>query len=453
MLKKLFTAITSLAMVILLASPAAADQWRDEQYWLDEYGFTQAWETTQGEGVIVGVIDTGIDGSHQDLKAQVIGGHDPSGTGETNGTTPMGPDPNHGTMVASLIAGHGHGDLPDIEPEETEKPEDDESKDGEDDDADEEKPPEPPREREPFETYGVDGVLGTAPKAKLLSVSVNLDDSAAEVPPVDDQIAQGMKWLVDQGADVINISLASSAQDWPTSWDDAFLYAEEHDVVVVVAAGNRATGSNIVGAPATIPGVLTVAGLNRDGQASWEASTEGITIGVAAPANPLVGALPNNQYMRWSGTSGAAPLVSGLAALIRAQYPTMPAHQVIQRILVTTTDPGEEGKDNLYGHGIIDANAAVTADVPEVENNPMGSIAQWITLHRRAEIGETETDTQREVAGPAEYATEIPQAANLETEPSIVQPIVVLGFGTILMVLLATAWYFMRKQTRNTPSS
>ena len=72
-----------------------------------------------------------------------------------------------------------------------------------------------------------------------------------------------MTWLVDQGADVINISLASSAQDWPESWDDAFLYAEEQDVVVVVAAGNRASGSNVVGAPATIPGVLTVAGLDK----------------------------------------------------------------------------------------------------------------------------------------------------------------------------------------------
>src|SRR5699024_6472241 len=184
----------------------------------------------------------------------------------------------------------------------------------------------------------------------------------------------------------------------------AFLYAEEQDVVVVVAAGNRASGSNVVGAPATIPGVLTVADLDKEGNASWDASTEGITIGVAAPADPLIGALLDDEYTTWSGTSGAAPLVSGLAALIRAAHPEMSAHQVIQCILETAQDTGEAGQDNLYGRGIVDAAAAVNADVPNVDSNPMGSIAEWITLHRRGEIEDTSsTEDTREVAGPIDY--------------------------------------------------
>src|SRR5699024_10108156 len=181
---------------------------------------------------------------------QVAGGYDASGTGETDGTTSMGPDPNHGTMVASLIAGHGHGDPPETEDEE----------DSEDDDTDEESDDEAtaePEEPDPRDKYGTDGILGTAPEVELLSVSVLLDDTVEGVPSVDEQIANGVTWLVDNGADVINISLASQAQDWPTSWDDAFLHAEQNDVVVVVAAGNRASGSDVVGAPATIPGVLT----------------------------------------------------------------------------------------------------------------------------------------------------------------------------------------------------
>ena len=172
---------------------------------------------------------------------------------------------------------------------------------------------------------------------------------------------------MDQGADIINMSLVSTRTDWPESWDEAFLYAEQNDVLVVAAAGNRASGTHTAGAPATIPGVLTVAGLDERGQASWDASTQGISIGVAAPADPLVGALPGGGHGIWSGTSGAAPLVAGLAALIRSADPQMPAHQVMHRIRATARDAGAPGEDPVYGHGVIDAAAAVTADVPQIE--------------------------------------------------------------------------------------
>lgn len=452
MSKKVVAGLAGLALTALLATPAAADSWRDEQYWLEDYGFTKAWETSMGEGVTIGVIDTGIEDSHQDLTGQVVGGYDASGTGDADGTTPMGPDPNHGTMVASLIAGHGHGDPP--EPEEPD--DEDEESDDEDDnsdaeeDSDEEAEEEDEEEAEPIDEFGTDGILGTAPKAEILSVSVLLDDNAPEAPTVDQQIADGVHWLVDQDVDVINLSLASSAQDWPESWDDAFLHAEQHDVVVVVAAGNRASGSDIVGAPATIPGVLTVAGLDQDGNASWDASTQGITIGVAAPADPLIGAVPGDDYTQWSGTSGAAPLVSGLAALIRADDPSMTAPQVINQILETAHDGGEAGQDNLYGRGIIDAEAAVTADVPAVSTNPMGSISDWITLHRRGEVQNAQTDDEgREVAGPIDYPSEVPQAAQLQKHTDVVQPIVVIGAVILIIAAVITALMLWRQRPKN----
>ncbi|TPW65421.1 S8/S53 family peptidase, partial [Schumannella sp. 10F1B-5-1] len=93
------------------------------------------------------------------------------------------------------------------------------------------------------------------------------------------------------GADVINMSLTRNTLDWPTSWDDAFSYAMDHDVVIVAAAGNRGSGTDEVGAPATMPGVLTVAGVDRAGQTSRKASTQGVTIGVSAPSEELVGAM------------------------------------------------------------------------------------------------------------------------------------------------------------------
>src|SRR5699024_11659778 len=127
-------------------------------------GLAAACEAARGEDVTVGVIDTGIDDSHQVLSGQVAGGYDASGTGETDGTTSMGPDPNHGTMVASLIAGHGHGELPETEDED----------DSEDEDSDYDPDDEASEELEevaPIDEYGTEGILGTAPEVTLIYVS------------------------------------------------------------------------------------------------------------------------------------------------------------------------------------------------------------------------------------------------------------------------------------------
>ena len=197
-----------------------------------------------------------------------------------------------------------------------------------------------------------------------------------------------------------------------------------------------------------------MAGLDQDGNASWDASTQGITIGVAAPANPLIGATPDDSYTHWSGTSGAAPLVSGLAALIRADDPSMPAPQVINQILETAQNSGEAGQDHLYGRGIVDAAAAVAADVPPVSANPMGSIADWITLHRRGELQEVQTDDEgREVAGSIDYPTEVPQAAQLEKQPDVLQPIVVITAGILLLAAVVSALILLRKQAKTRHSS
>src|SRR5690606_39508606 len=103
------------------------------------------------------------------------------------------------------------------------------------------------------------------------------------------------------------MSLTTNTLDWDESWDDAFLYAFEHDVVVIVAAGNRGSGTSMIGAPATIPGVLTVGGVDQTGTASLEASTQGITIGISAPSEGLIGVSADGQLAPWRGTSGAAP--------------------------------------------------------------------------------------------------------------------------------------------------
>jgi type VII secretion-associated serine protease mycosin len=336
-----------LASVLVVAPPAAADSIRDRQYWLNQYGISQAWSTTKGAGVTVAVIDTGIDGSHPDLTGQVVGGTDVSGVGAADGQTPVGDSSEHGTMVASLLAGHGHGD-------------------------------------------GA-GVMGVAPEAKLLAVSMGFGVGSVSS---DDQIASAVRWSVDNGADVINMSLTRNTLEWPESWDDAFLYAMQNDVVIVAAAGNRGSGTTQVGAPATMPGVLTVAGVDRSGSASFDASSQGITISVAAPSEELVGALPGGEYALWNGTSGATPLVAGLVALVRSAHPELDAGNVINRITATATQVGNARVSPIYGHGRINATAAVLSDVPAVTDDPADQLEEWIRLYRRADSQPTQAPTE-----------------------------------------------------------
>jgi subtilisin family serine protease len=253
----------------------------------------------------------------------------------------------------------------------------------------------------------------------------------------DDQIAQAIRWSVDNGATVINMSLTRNSLEWPPSWDDAFLYAFENDVIIVAAAGNRGAGTEEVGAPATIPGVLTVAGLDANGEASYDASSQGITIGVAAPGEQLVGVSASGQYMTWSGSSGATPLVAGLVALVRASHPELNAANVIQRVLATATPVGSVPSPT-YGYGIINAAAAVTADVAPVEANPLGDLAEWIHLYRRAASTPIPTPGSTTTATPLPLPNESSQLSGFPTVFSgtnVALPLAfLLGFATLIVL-------------------
>lgn len=393
---------------LLIAVPASADLIRDREYWLDQYGFTEVWNSTQGAGVKVAVIDTGIDGSVADLEGAVVGGADMSGLGSADGQTPVGPDSEHGTMVASVLAGRGTG--PNA------------------------------------------GVIGVAPAAELLSVSVAFGDDSATLSS-DDQIAKGVRWAVDNGAKVINMSLTRNTRDWPVSWDEAFQYAFDNDVVVVAAAGNRGSGTEEVGAPATIPGVLTVAGVDRYQDASSDASSQGITISVAAPSEQIVGVVPSGGYVQWSGTSAAAPIVSGMVALVRAQHPELDANNVIQRVIATAAAKTAEVPSPIYGYGLINPVGAVFDDVALVTSNPMGSLAEWIKIHRRASTPATPVPTTTTVIDPD--PANIPLTASLlptaQSLTYVTLPLSVLtGFGTLAVLIgIAANRRFRRTEARS----
>jgi subtilisin family serine protease len=368
-----------------------SDPIRAKEYWLDGARIRDAWQVTRGEGVTIAVIDTGVGKPPVTFDGAVKGGTDVSGSGTADGRTPVGVrDPNHGTWVASLAAGRGNAD-------------------------------------------GT-GLIGVAPEADLLSISISF--GAAGSVPFTEQIAEAMRWAVDHGADIINLSLTTNTLTWDKSWDDAFLYAFDHDVVVVVAAGNRGSGTSIVGAPATIPGVLTVGGVDQTGTASRAASTQGITLGVMAPSESLIGMSADGTVVNWDGTSGAAPIVAGAAALVRAAHPDLDAANVINRLIKTAIPVPEmrSTPDVLYGYGLLDADAAVTASVPSVKANPMGDLKEWVRLYRRADspVTPVPADSPAPVAVPPLPAAEPPTAQGSPLLPSAET----LRYGTLPLLAL-----------------
>ncbi|GAB3548225.1 hypothetical protein GCM10027404_11720 [Arthrobacter tumbae] len=465
-------------VVIPVGSAAAhGGELREREYWLEDYGITEAWEDTKGAGVTVAVIDSGVDGSHPDLQGVVTGGTDVSGAGAPDGQRGIGEVPEHGTLVASLIAGRGHepeepAPSPSVSPSGTASPSATPSGSApppSSAEAEASAPPSPspsPAEsgeaedsEKPEESAvkaagrGSDGVVGVAPESELLAVSLWIGGENTGANPagvsIDDQIPDAVRWAVDNGASVINMSLGSTSPTWPESWDEAFLYAEQNDVVIVAAAGNRAGGSVQVGAPATMPGVLAVGGLDAEGAASRESSSEGISIGIAAPAENLVGALPGGLYAsKWSGTSGAAPLVSGVAALIRAKYPDLTAPQVINRIIMTARDAGIPGQDTIYGHGILDAAAAVNADLTVPEERLLGaggvvSMAQYIETYRRGDVPPPPPPepTPSEEPLPDIPEPTVPAAAERASATTSLPAFIVFGFGGLILCIVLGGTY------------
>jgi len=438
---------------LLLAPAAKADTIRDAQYWLDSLGVAEAQNASKGKGVKVAVIDTGIDTSHPDLRGVVVGGTDVSGAGGAQGEKPIGARSEHGTLVATLLAGRGNNrqEIERIKAENEKLKSAWQKAKEHAEKEDEDVPKEPEYEAVPKPSRGPDGVLGVAPEAELLSVSLWMGGQNPAGIPVEEQIPRAVRWAVDHGAKVINMSLGSTSPAWPESWDEAFKYAEDRDVVIVAAAGNRSGGMNQVGAPATIPGVLTVAGVDESGKASKDSSTEGISIGVAAPAEPLVGGMPGGDYARWSGTSGAAPLVTGVVAMIRSKYPQMKAPQVINRILKTAREAGAPGVDNLYGYGILDAEAALNAEVPVVKANPLDTITEWIRIHRRNSAGSTEQAKDPGISMEKSDLNQVaaPQPVAPDDGVPVLQSVVVVGGGLLLgLILVLGGWRVSRAKRK-----
>ncbi|MYW65140.1 type VII secretion-associated serine protease mycosin [Streptomyces sp. SID8379] len=312
---------TAATLTLLPATAAHADSVRAQQWGLTALHTQEAWHTTKGKGITVAVLDTGVDDEHPDLTGNVLAGKDLIGFGAERGDRPWA---RHGTAIASVIAGHGHG-----------------------------------------KDHG-DGVMGVAPEAKILPVRVILEDGDSSRAKARETrgnaLADGIRWAADHGADVINLSLGddSSTAHAEASEDDAIQYALKKGVSVVASAGNGGEKGDHISYPAAYPGVITATAVDATGtRASF--STRRWYATVAAPGRGIVTADPDRKYYSAWGTSAASAFVSGAVALIRAAHPGLTPAQIKQLVEGTAQDPPDGGRDDSRGFGMVDPAAAITA--------------------------------------------------------------------------------------------
>ncbi|CAL9318793.1 type VII secretion-associated serine protease mycosin [Streptomyces sp. SudanB182_2057] len=309
------------SLALLPAAPAHADGLRAQQWALTALHLEQAWRTTEGRGVTVAVLDTGVESDHPDLAGNVLPGKDMIGFGAGPGERLWA---RHGTAMAGIIAGHGHG------------------------------------------PGNADGVLGVAPEAKILPVRVILEDGdparAKARTTRGTALADGIRWAADHGADVINLSLgddSNSAHPEPGE-DEAVQYALGKGVVVVASAGNGGDKGDHVSYPAAYPGVIAATAVDKYGtRAAF--STRRWYAAVSAPGVDVVIADPDHKYYAGWGTSAASAFVSGAAALIRSVYPDLAPAQIKKLLEDTARDAPAGGRDDSRGFGMIDPAAALEA--------------------------------------------------------------------------------------------
>ncbi|HSE09719.1 MAG TPA: S8 family peptidase [Nocardioidaceae bacterium] len=335
-----------LVAATVVAAPAVAatnDPLREQQWGLDQIKAEEAWASTTGAGTVVAVVDSGVDLTHPDLKGNLVQGatfsgckkgQSPCGNGDWKGPDGEGNDlDEHGTHVSGIVAAVTDNGI---------------------------------------------GVAGTAPDAKVMPIKALEEGSGAF-----EDIAAGITYAVDHGADVVNLSIgalpgvqALTLTGLESSVTEAIAYANENGVLVVAAAGNESFP--VCSTPAFEDGALCVTATDPNELPSWysNGAIKPDIFAVAAPGgaglffceDDVVSTVPlgtgseacgESDYDYYAGTSMATPHVAAVGALLFAQGRTL--DNVKSALIDTARTPGAGPGvyTTSYGHGIVDAAAAV----------------------------------------------------------------------------------------------
>lgn len=393
--------LAAVGLAALSGSARAAGEANDPvfeqglQWSLEHIGAPQAWASSRGDGITIAIIDSGIDLAHEDLASKVVASTACIGTGGDAGKCKGSAqdDNGHGTHVAGIAAAA---------------------------------------------TDNHRGIAGVAPDAELLVVRVltnTCNGDACSATGNSGDVAAGIRWATDHGADVINLSLGGSMQQGAIAcmFCDAIDYAWSKGVVPVIAAGND---SLLPAGFADEPAITVTATTRDDQRASYNAPAnllQATRWPVAAPGGEgevdakecATGGTPRgvlstywipghrDQYACLSGTSMAAPHVSGVVALLLAQGRS--PEQAVQRLLGTARDLGAPGRDPNFGVGLVDAAKAVG---PPSRTTTTGATSTTPSSSTSSSVGSDDPSTTTSVDAEPSTSSSIDPATGLPSTDS-----------------------------------
>jgi subtilisin family serine protease len=278
------------------------DPYWGEQWYLPNIEAPAAWDKSQGTGVIIGLIDSGVDLDHEDLVDNIL----PDGRDFGDGDDDPGDELGHGTQVCGVIAA--------------------------------------------IQNNGI-GISGIAPESLILPLKVNRGSSGTVQA---DAVAEAIIYAADYGAQIVNLSLGWD--DWePQIVIDAITYAVEKGVLLVAAAGNN---NGPVFFPANQEEVIAVSGTDENNEkiASYASGPE---VELVAPGVGMRTTRINGSYTTSSGTSFASPLVSGVAALLLSHYPHLTSMQLRAYLTMRADALEGAGGDDAFGYRKVNATRSL----------------------------------------------------------------------------------------------
>jgi subtilisin family serine protease len=284
---------------------AVTDPYMGSEWHLAKIGATTAWDTTQGAGVTIAILDSGVDGSHPDLVGNLVPGYNLSGNNSDTSDVC-----GHGTAVAGSAAAR---------------------------------------------TNNAIGVAGVAGQAKIMPLRVaDYNSSTGGCSAYLSTIASGITYAADHGARIANVSYGPLAGS--STIQSAAQYMKGKGGLVFVSAGNNGIDENIT--PTTTL-IAVSATDSSDAKASW--SSYGAFVSIAAPGAGIWTTSKGGTYGGWNGTSFASPVAAGVAALMMAAAPSLDGAVIEQAMFSSAADLGAAGRDPYFGYGRVNADAAVRA--------------------------------------------------------------------------------------------
>jgi subtilisin family serine protease len=288
---------------VVYATATANDPYLGSEWHLAQVGASTAWDSTQGAGVTIAILDSGINVSHPDLVDHLVPGYN-FYSGNTDVTDVCG----HGTAVAGVAAAN---------------------------------------------TNNATGVAGVAGAARIMPIRVAFSDTNG-CTAYYSTVASGLTFAADNGARVANVSYSGVAGS--STIMSAANYMKSKGGLVFVSAGNNNVDENITSDGSVIAVSATSTNDTKASFSSW-----GNFVTLSAPGTSIISTDKSGGYSTWQGTSFSSPLSAGVAALVMSARPDLSGAQVESLLYSTAVDLGAAGRDPVFGYGRVDAAAAVRA--------------------------------------------------------------------------------------------